>query len=175
MADVTISSLPTGAPSGNGVIPFSLGGNTYQAPISGLFQNRPAFSAVVNQVRVRGPGVVPFGFARINDGNYNTTNFRYNIPYTGLYQINVFTNYIDSTAGQGASLYVRKNGNTQAGAYIYATSAGSGTWLNLAGSEVLNLNQGDYIDVYNSFNGYCDVSATPNGPWWSSFSGYFIG
>ena len=175
MADVTISSLPQGAPSGNGLIPFSQSGTTYQTPISGIFQNRPAFNAVITQSRIRGPGVVPFDYVRFNVGGglFDTTNYRYNVPVTGLYQINVISNYIDSTAGQGAGVYVRRNG-VQHGTWIYATSTGS-NWLNISGSETLSLTAGNYIDVYNGYNGYLDRSSPSTNSWWSSFSGYLIG
>jgi len=39
MADVTISSLPTGAPSGSNLIPYSTGSNTLGVPVSALLQN----------------------------------------------------------------------------------------------------------------------------------------
>jgi len=39
MADVTISSLPLGTPSGSGLIPFSSGSNTLGVPVSAIFQN----------------------------------------------------------------------------------------------------------------------------------------
>ena len=39
MADVTISSLPLGTPSGNAVVPFSTGSNTLAVPVSAIFQN----------------------------------------------------------------------------------------------------------------------------------------
>lgn len=39
MADVTISSLPQGTPSGNSAIPFSTGSNTLRVPVSAIFQN----------------------------------------------------------------------------------------------------------------------------------------
>lgn len=39
MADVTISSLPTGAPSGNALLPFSNGASTLSVPVSSLLTN----------------------------------------------------------------------------------------------------------------------------------------
>ena len=39
MADVTISSLPTGAPSGSNLIPYSTGSNTLGVPVSAMFHN----------------------------------------------------------------------------------------------------------------------------------------
>jgi hypothetical protein len=39
MADVTISSLPIGTPSGNNILPYSTGSNTLGAPVSAIFQN----------------------------------------------------------------------------------------------------------------------------------------
>jgi hypothetical protein len=38
MADVTISSLPTGAPSGNALLPFSNGASTLGVPVSAILQ-----------------------------------------------------------------------------------------------------------------------------------------
>jgi hypothetical protein len=38
MADVTISSLPLGAPAGNNILPYSTGSNTLAVPVSALFQ-----------------------------------------------------------------------------------------------------------------------------------------
>lgn len=42
MADVTISSLPLGTPSGNALLPYSQGGNTLGVPVSAIFQNATA-------------------------------------------------------------------------------------------------------------------------------------
>lgn len=39
MADVTISSLPMGTPSGNALLPFSQGNNTLSINVSAIFQN----------------------------------------------------------------------------------------------------------------------------------------
>ena len=39
MADVTISSLPQGTPSGNHLLPYSTGSNTLGVPVSAIFQN----------------------------------------------------------------------------------------------------------------------------------------
>jgi hypothetical protein len=39
MADVTISSLPLGAPSGNALLPFSNGASTSSVPVSAMFHN----------------------------------------------------------------------------------------------------------------------------------------
>jgi len=39
MADVTISSLPLGTPSGNNILPYSTGFNTLGVPVSALFQS----------------------------------------------------------------------------------------------------------------------------------------
>ena len=91
MADVTISSLPLGTPSGNGVIPFSLGGNTYQAPVSGLFQNRPAFSAfnTVNQPTKPSGYKMQFRTQVLNIGGfYDFENDDFIVPYNGVYQLN---------------------------------------------------------------------------------------
>jgi len=39
MADVTISSLPTGAPSGNALLPYSTGSSTLGVPVSAILQD----------------------------------------------------------------------------------------------------------------------------------------
>ena len=177
MADVTISSLPIGTPLGNGLIPFSQGGTTYKTTVSSIFQNRPAFAVTTTLSQIRGPGTVPFNYVRLNvgGGTYDTTNYRYTVPVTGLYQINLFTNYIGSSSPDGASaIHVRRNG-IQAGTWLYATAPNANTWMCLAGSEVLSLNTGDLLSVYNTHNGYLDRSTPETNSWWSSFSGYLIG
>ena len=91
MADVTISNLPTGTPSGNGVIPFSLGGSTYSAPISGIFQNRPAFSAANTASQLNKPNgyKMQFKVQVFNIGGfYDLTNDEFVLPYSGIYQLN---------------------------------------------------------------------------------------
>lgn len=77
MADVTISSLPLGTPSGNLVLPISDGTNTYSAPLSDIQVNynkltgKPNFAAVAIS------------------GNYNDLN---NKPTsTGVNGIRAFT------------------------------------------------------------------------------------
>jgi hypothetical protein len=42
MADVMISQLTQGAPSGNALLPYSQGGNTLGTPVSAIFQNATA-------------------------------------------------------------------------------------------------------------------------------------
>jgi len=72
MADVTISSLPVGTPSGNVVIPYSNGSNTYTA--------RP--SAIVNASIVTGtytPQLYMWQYT-VQNGYYN---FREVLPYSG--------------------------------------------------------------------------------------------
>jgi len=46
MADVTISSLPPGTPSGNLVLPISNGSTTYKAPLSDIQVN---YSSIINK------------------------------------------------------------------------------------------------------------------------------
>jgi len=64
MADVTISNLPTGAPAGNALLPYSQGGNTLSVPVSALFQNAgnigigTAIPVIKQEIVASGSGIV---------------------------------------------------------------------------------------------------------------------
>ena len=168
MADVTISSLPIGTPLGSAVIPFSLGGNTYSAPISGIFQNRPAFrvwngtgqSLTSNQVMT---------FNANNLNNFNPDNYfsnnRFNSPLPGIYNFTV--NILLNTASGGSywGIIISLNGTTAVD-FCYAAGTSQQS-LNL--SSLIKLNQGDYVDVRATTNGTINIDNS------GSFSGYLIG
>lgn len=72
MADVTISSLPLGTPSGNLVVPISDGNNTYRAPLSDIqvnynsLTNRPTIGIGGKQLFTSsGAFTVPAGVTKI--------------------------------------------------------------------------------------------------------------
>jgi len=176
MADVTISSLPLGTPSGNGVIPFSLGGNTYQAPISGLFQNRPAFFVGKNngQLNPVNGEVVIFNATEVNKGYfnqgnyYNTSTSTFTAPYSGLYSLNVNA-LINQTGGY---YYILLYSSINADNYrAISYMDGDGRWRTSNISTILNLRSGEEISVRFYRAGQSSISIDNSG----SFSGYFIG
>jgi len=83
MADVTISQLTRGTPTGNSLLPYSTGSNTLGVPVSALLQNTNNVGIGVNafvygnNVVLRGfdsptfIGSQPLGLGILNGGNYD--------------------------------------------------------------------------------------------------------
>jgi len=171
MADVTISSLPLGTPSGNGIIPFSLGGNTYSSPISGIFQNRPAFH-VWNQTAqtLTGNMVMTFNATStnqsrvFNQGGHYADN-RFTAPVAGVYQfsVNVLLNVASGGIYWGIGLV--KNGEDT----IEFSYAAGTTQQSLNVSSTIKLAALDYIDVRASTNGTIIIDNS------GTFSGHLVG
>lgn len=82
MADVTISSLPLGTPSGNLILPISDGNNTFKAPLSDIQVN---YNSVVNKPTIPA--------AQVNsDWNASSgVSQILNKPNTGLGGMQLFT------------------------------------------------------------------------------------
>lgn len=170
MADVTISSLPLGTPSGNGVIPFSLGGSTFQAPISGIFQNRPAFGVrnITSQYNKPSGYKMQFRTVDFNIGNhYSTADDSFIVPYTGIYQLclSVLLNNRNGNYSQVAFFNNRLQ-NYMGGFDFESNTAVRG----LTVSHAYSLQAGDSVYVLWTTDGtYLNIDNS------GYFSGYLIG
>jgi len=73
MADVTISSLPLGTPSGSALLPYSTGSNTLGVPVSALFHNAGNIGIGTSNpqraLEVRGDGTNGAGRIRVSNSN----------------------------------------------------------------------------------------------------------
>ena len=92
MADVTISSLPLGTPSGNLVLPISNGINTYSAPLSDIQVN---YSKIINTPRIAYAvlsqiGTAPYTVATLASSNVQSITVN---SATADITINWTTNY----------------------------------------------------------------------------------
>ena len=171
MADVTISSLPLGTPSGNGIIPFSLGGNTYSASISGIFQNRPAFLALNNSSASYGSGVHNLSYTFSNSTTFNIGNHfngtRFVAPYTGVYHFDAGDLINSRTGGNYHAIYFYNSRLNDIYRIFSLTSQTFQQSLNISGN--FSVIAGDQIGVQLHTNG--TVIRDNSG----YFSGYFIG
>lgn len=158
MADVTISSLPLGTPSGGIILPYSSGGNTYNATAS----------AIVNSTFIEGnftPTII--GSTSQGVGTYNT-GLRYG-KYTKIGNIVHFTLGIGWTAhtGSGAMLvtglpYPNGGTNTILNTYIRDITTLFANWIPVSyvrlGEPTIGLEQ-----ILNASSNYSFISVSPTG------------
>lgn len=76
MADVTISSLPLGTPSGNLILPISDGSNTYRAPLSDIQVN---YNSLLNK-----PTIPTQTSQLTNNSGYMASSQTGSAPYFGI-------------------------------------------------------------------------------------------
>ena len=156
MADVTISNLPTGAPSGNALIPYSLDNVTLAASLSSL-PYKIGFSVYE---KMNGQIIGDTTALTYTQKAYthncispSDNSNRFEVPITGLYHFDVYAlqNQVDiNSAWQNTVCYVRKNGilgvpDAANWGYVspYAYSSGK----SLGHSTTMLCNKGDLMDV----------------------------
>ena len=150
-------------------------GNTERMRISsnGLvtMPYQPAFS-VANGAASTGPGIVPIKNIVFDDGNnFNTSTYRFTAPVTGRYFFSYYCNVLaNSTAA--AIFRFRVNGTVR-GAYYYNSTKTNGLYYMVSFQQVIKLDAGDYVDVYNASVDSPDYSLTTAD--WGNFSGNLIG
>jgi len=110
---------------------------------------------------------VVFNTVRHNKGSgYSTSTGRFTAPVDGTYFFSVTNNMIQAN---GADALLRKNGSNIIG--VEYDPAGSGLWLGLTVTTILELVAGDYIDYITGAGSSYTVEGTP----WNNFVGYLLG
>ena len=94
---------------------------------------------------------IPFEAPHVNVGSdFDSSNERYVAPVDGDYAFWFHTNVARSGAGSYYATWM-KNGsevNSIAGGRMYDQHSGGG-WNNLSGCLMINLDEGDYIEIFN--------------------------
>jgi len=149
MADVTISSLPLGTPSGSGLIPYSQGGTTYSVSLSSLSNYKPMFFGSLTNGNATSENIIKINNVSVNRGNcYNSTTGQFTVPFDGVYKASA--NVIIGTGGAGYSqsdINLRKNGT------VLINMLGAGTyWNNVSILYFVNAQKNDTIDFYGPTN-----------------------
>ena len=108
----------------------------------------------------------------VNDGgDFSDANDRFTAPVDGAYAFWFHTNVAKSGSGAYyATWYI--NGSEPSGSNggrMYDQHSGSG-WHNLSGCIMLNLSEGDYVEVYNG-----SVAVNYDGNNYGQFMGWLVG
>ena len=194
MADVTISQLTQGTPSGNHLLPYSTGSSTLAVPASGIFQN--VSNVGINTTNVKST-ITTQGSERIiaadaasvyEQDRYFTFKKHYstkgilNASYTRLLQfrpyLNGTTNYPSAGFWTRVGVFVRMGGHSSqvgngercwTGSFDY-TGYGIGSVITLEDLQngnvpILNIN-------FSGWEAFIDVKGANGGVPGGSFGGY---
>ena len=124
--------------------------------------NNPHARVSKNNGNVTGPAVVVFNFADEDlAGLYNSSTGRFTAPATGKY---LSCHGLFSQNGSSAWVKWRVNGSIIATTYTNTT-----TYNSVAGSIVLKMNAGDYLDIYVETGGYA-IYGNDRSQCWATFT-----
>lgn len=173
-------------PSGTEAISIDENTGTVQMPTKPAFDIE-LFNTSTGATGVN--GVLQFNGITTNQGNHwDSTNHRFVVPITGMYQFN-FNGFGTRTTSNGVmtsaspcQVVLEKSTDSGAnysivnsGVYSYFNSSSTtyGGYIPVAFSCVLTLNSGDYVQ-FKVQNGYLYVNSKASNSWVSA-SGYLIG
>ena len=191
MADVTISQLTQGTPSGSASIPFSENNSTNQIALSSLYSNTvlstPAQPSFMVQANGSAPSVTHPGGASVRlqlfsiklfetgGNNYDTTQSRYTVPTSGVYSFSGMLRLNPSPNGwMYPYLYVngQQYGNGVIPGLTQINSSGNSGGFGTANFHCLmQLNKGDYVDYYFGIGNSGTFSVDGQSVWY----GYLLG
>jgi len=170
MADVTISSLPLGTPSGSAVLPFSSGSSTSQVSLSSLYSNTIQTKPVQPAFAVKPLSITTYSFSNnlkklnldgviFNQGNYwDTVNQKFIAPVGGIYSFsgmirvdpaptNAYIYPWISINGVGYYTKTQLSPGSQ-GALPGLTYSSNGTFLPANWHQLIKLDKNDAIELY---------------------------
>lgn len=117
-------------------------------------------------------GVVPFNYSNYTRNcTYDTTNYRFTAPVTGVY--NISWSFLAGTNGNGGHISLRKNGS-----YICELMHGQSSAAEYdytGGSYPLNMAAGDYVDMYMSATFSQGIYMGANAGRYAFFAGFLVG
>ncbi len=150
MADVTISSLPTGTPSGNSFIPYSTGNSTLAVNLSSLENYKPLFSGSITDGSYTTASVLKFNVVHVHRGSwYNVATGKFTAPADGNVRVNAYC-LIGAGGGAGysqADLAFRINETD------IVTIIGAGTYWNTGVINSMHaVKKNDVLDFYGPTN-----------------------
>lgn len=151
MADVTISSLPIGTPSGGGLIPYSLEGSTLVTSISSLNDFKPIFSGQkTDGIAFSSPAILKFNLVNINRGNwYNVSTGRLTAPIDGIVRVSAFM-LIGAGGGPG---YSQADVAFRINEVTVSFCLGAGTYWNTGViTSMHSVKKNDVLDFYGPTN-----------------------
>ena len=133
----------------------------------------PAFSARKNASNwtVAANAIFDFDTDVFDVGNnYNTSNYRFTAPVSGIYQINFYSIYYAQTIGN-AAIFMKVNGSRVYGGDIhFSVEFSASRWHNVSYSHTIQLSANDYVEIYNG-----SISVNYHGNHWSRFAGHLVG
>ena len=116
-------------------------------------------------------------------GHYSTSNGRFTVPISGIYQFGHSVLFQDvATSDDGIELQYRVNGADDDKKYQFDRAdgtdangySGSGGYLNSRGAGAMQLTAGQYVSVFLQASGAIGVHGNSNSSW-SQWYGYLIG
>jgi len=130
---------------------------------------QPAFEAGFSGVTTLSDGsVCVFDWTGFNrGGHYSTSNGRFTVPITGVYQFQYSNNIQRGSGSTWTGFDFRINGST----YHICFADASTSWMNMSLSVLLNLQAGDYVTVVSRGSG----SLSHDSKSYGTFTGQLIG
>jgi hypothetical protein len=150
MADVAISSLPVGTPSGNALLPYSTGASTLAVSLSSLENYKPIFSGSITDGNYTTASSLRFNVIHASRGDwYNAATGKFTAPIDGNIRVSSYC-LIGAGGGAGysqADLYFRINETA-----VVATLGAGTYWNTVVINTMHSVKNNDVLDFYGPNN-----------------------